>query len=310
MTQSSQFTLSREIFLITGEMTNISLYIIAFTFNLLLSSSLGFHHVLITRKSATSSSSQRAFDGELRARIRHRATAMSATPDTSIASDTTTSKPVSFVTDVMRPYAMKLHTRDQAPKEGKQAPQTPFTAWEPSRQGYLRFLVDSLAVYEALEAIVEGNPQLSGLRNTGLERSKELKEDIAWILTYDKTLEPSVCGPYGEAYAKFLHQVAQESIPRFVCHFYNQYFAHTAGGLMIGKRMSDKLLEGKTLKFYTWTVPDVKVLLDQTRKEIDKLAATWTEKEKQVCLEETMACFGYSGSLFAYVKPPMPGSAH
>ena len=40
--------------------------------------------------------------------------------------------------------------------------------------------------------------------------------------------------------------------PAFVCHFYNQYFAHTAGGLMIGKKMSDALLDGRTLEFYKW----------------------------------------------------------
>ena len=60
----------------------------------------------------------------------------------------------SFVQDDMRKVAMKLHTRDQAPREGKQEAQTPFTRWEPTSSDYMQFLVDSLEVYQALENIV------------------------------------------------------------------------------------------------------------------------------------------------------------
>jgi hypothetical protein len=41
-------------------------------------------------------------------------------------------QPYSFVQDELRTYAMKLHTKDQAPKEGQQKADTPFTQWEPS----------------------------------------------------------------------------------------------------------------------------------------------------------------------------------
>ena len=60
----------------------------------------------------------------------------------------------SFVQNEMRAYAMKLHTRDQAPREGQQKAEKPFTAWEPKRENYLQFLVDSLVVYETLDNIV------------------------------------------------------------------------------------------------------------------------------------------------------------
>ena len=63
-------------------------------------------------------------------------------------------KEYSFVQDDMRKVAMKLHTRDQAPKEGQQEAQTPFTRWEPTSSDYMQFLVDSLEVYQALENIV------------------------------------------------------------------------------------------------------------------------------------------------------------
>lgn len=60
----------------------------------------------------------------------------------------------SFVQNEMRSYAMKLHTRDQAPREGQQKAEKPFTTWEPKRENYLQFLVDSLVVYETLDNIV------------------------------------------------------------------------------------------------------------------------------------------------------------
>lgn len=211
-------------------------------------------------------------------------------------------KPKSFVNDVMRPYAMKLHTRDQAPKEGQQAPQRPVTAWEPTREGYLKFLVDSLAVYEQLESTVKSDPRLKILQNNGLERSEELKEDIEWMLKYDNTLSRLEVGPAGSEYVSLLNSLSKESLPKYMCHYYNQYFAHTAGGIMMGKMFSQKLLDGAVLKFYTWKVPDVKVLLDDTKKRIDSVAETWTEEEKEQCLQETMTCFKYSGNLLSYMK--------
>lgn len=71
-----------------------------------------------------------------------------------------TGKSYSFVQDHMRKVAMGLHTRDQAPKEGKEKAQTPFTKWEPSRRDYMQFLVDSLEVYKTLEKIVSNVPFL------------------------------------------------------------------------------------------------------------------------------------------------------
>jgi heme oxygenase (biliverdin-producing, ferredoxin) len=49
---------------------------------------------------------------------------------------------------------MRLHTKDQA-REGEKEPQAPPVAkWEPSVEGYLRFLVDSKLVFQTLEDIV------------------------------------------------------------------------------------------------------------------------------------------------------------
>ena len=54
----------------------------------------------------------------------------------------------------MRFVAMKLHSRDQA-KEGEKEPQgKPVAQWEPTVEGYLKFLVDSKLVYDTLEGII------------------------------------------------------------------------------------------------------------------------------------------------------------
>lgn len=58
----------------------------------------------------------------------------------------------------MRFVAMKLHTKEQAKegeKEVKEPEERTVVKWEPTIDGYLRFLVDSKLVYDTLEKIVE-----------------------------------------------------------------------------------------------------------------------------------------------------------
>lgn len=150
--------------------------------------------------------------------------------DTKPVSAGVDSEAYSFVRDDMRPYAMKLHTRDQAPKEGQQKAQTPFTEWTITRRSYLQFLVDSLVVYQTLEDLVGERPELTVLQNTGLERTEALRKDIDWMLTMDPELGSAPTpSEKGLKYSMFLKEIAQKSIPGFLCHYYNHYFAHTAG---------------------------------------------------------------------------------
>ena len=211
--------------------------------------------------------------------------------------------------DELRAYAMKLHTRDQSPREGQQPADVPVKLWEPARGNYLKFLVDSLVVYETFESLISEMPQLAVFRNSGLERSEALKKDIEWFYTFDPSLDPALRSPgrHGPAYASTLRRLAAESLPKFICHYYNHYFAHTAGGRMIGKSMSDKLLSGHLLNFYEWDTTrtksgDVRELLGNVRKSIDEMALTWTAEEKKECVEETMACFQMAGSLVGYMR--------
>lgn len=58
----------------------------------------------------------------------------------------------------MRFVAMKLHTKDQA-KEGEKEPEgKPVAKWQPTIEGYLKFLVDSKLVYDTLETIMQKAP--------------------------------------------------------------------------------------------------------------------------------------------------------
>lgn len=152
----------------------------------------------------------------------------------------------SFIQNELRAAAMKLHTRQQAPKEG-QAEAKPQEPYVPTHADYLAFLVDSQYVYQALEDIVNEREDLAVFRNTGLERVDCLEKDIAFMCE-EYNLERPAVGKAGQEYAQTLRNI--ESIPEFICHYYNFYFAHTAGGRMIGKQMSTLLLDNKTLEFY------------------------------------------------------------
>lgn len=170
---------------------------------------------------------------------------------TMTATDTSTATAGGFIETELRGAAMKLHTKEQAPKEGevevKEKPKEPYS---PTRDDYLAFLVDSKHVYEALEDIVNEKEELAVFRNTGLERTEPLEQDIQFMVNEYGLERPGV-GEYGRAYASQLREIAAKgNIPEFMCHFYNFYFAHTAGGRMIGKQMSALLLNKKTLEFY------------------------------------------------------------
>ncbi|KAK8923769.1 hypothetical protein KSP39_PZI019104 [Platanthera zijinensis] len=200
----------------------------------------------------------------------------------------------------MRAVAMKLHTRDQA-KEGEKLPEgKPVARWEPTVEGYIQFLVDSKLVYDTLESIVaEGAyPWYVDFKNTGLERSEKLVKDLEWFREQGHAIpEPSTPGL---TYSQILKELSKTNPPAFICHFYNIYFAHTAGGRMIGKKVSEKILNGKELEFYKWE-GDFRLLLQNVREKLNKVANDWSREEKNRCLEETEKSFKYSGDILALI---------
>ena len=182
----------------------------------------------------------------------------SSSATTTSSSTTEDETKISFIDTELRGAAMKLHTKSQAPKEGEAKEQPkPANAepYIPTHMDYLKFLVDSQFVYKTFEEILlreELHPELQPFVNTGLERNDRLEEDIVFM-TKEYDLDRPEIGDKGKMYAEMMESIAakgKENIPEFMCHYYNYYFAHTAGGRMIGKQMASLLLEKKTLEFY------------------------------------------------------------
>ncbi|XP_060210051.1 heme oxygenase 1, chloroplastic isoform X1 [Lycium barbarum] len=204
----------------------------------------------------------------------------------------------------MRFVAMKLHTKDQS-KEGEKEPEgQPMAKWEPSVEGYLKFLVDSKLVYDTLEKIMEkaSFPEYAEFRNTGLERSEGLAKDLEWFKEQGYAIpEPSTPGL---SYARYLEELSEKDPQAFICHFYNTYFAHSAGGRMIGRKVAEKILDKKELEFYKWH-GDLSQLLQNVREKLNKVAEVkslnWTREEKNHCLEETEKSFKFSGEILRLI---------
>ncbi|KAI4379467.1 hypothetical protein MLD38_005761 [Melastoma candidum] len=203
----------------------------------------------------------------------------------------------------MRFVAMRLHTREQA-KEGEKEVKSPeeksVMKWEPTVEGYLRFLVDSKLVYDTLERIVDNAafPFYAEFRNTGLERSEKLAKDLEWFKEQGYAI-PEPSSP-GVDYAQYLVELSEKDPPAFICHFYNVYFAHSAGGRMIGRKVAKQILNNKDLEFYKWD-GDLSQLLQNVRDKLNQVAEGWTREEKDHCLEETEKSFKCSGEILRLI---------
>ncbi|CAN6455111.1 unnamed protein product [Victoria cruziana] len=198
----------------------------------------------------------------------------------------------------MRFVAMKLHTPDQAKEGEKVSEEKPMAKWQPTIEGYLKFLVDSKVVYDTLEKIVQTSPAYAEFKDTGLERSENLSKDLEWFRSQGHSI-PEPSGP-GTTYAAYLEEISESDPQAFICHFYNTYFAHSAGGRMIGKKVSEMVLDNKLLEFYKWN-GDLRELLQIVRDRINKLAEGWTREEKNHCLAETEKSFEYSGKILRLI---------
>jgi len=200
----------------------------------------------------------------------------------------------------MRFVAMKLHTKDQSKEGEKEADVQPVGKWEPTIAGYLKFLVDSKIVYDTMEAIVAkaAHPSYERFRNTGLERSAKLAKDLEWFASQGHGIpEPGV---QGTTYAKYLTEMSETDPPAFICHFYNVYFAHSAGGKFIGKKVAEMLLDGRELEFYKWD-GELPQLLSAVKDDLNKVAEEWTREQKNHCLKETETSFKYSGKILRLI---------
>ncbi|MFS7966026.1 putative Heme oxygenase (biliverdin-producing) [Helianthus anomalus] len=135
-------------------------------------------------------------------------------------------------------------------------------------------------------------------RNTGLERAESLAKDLAWFKEQGYSI-PEPSSP-GLNYSAYVEELSKKDPQAFICHFYNTYFAHSAGGRMIGKKVAEMILNGKELEFYKWD-GDLKQLLQNVRDKLNKVAENWTREEKNHCLEETEKSFKFSGEILRLI---------
>ncbi|CAM8979762.1 unnamed protein product [Rhodiola kirilowii] len=201
------------------------------------------------------------------------------------------SKSKGFV-DEMTAVSMKLHpTSEQFP---------PVAEWVPSLEGYLKFYVDIKIVFQTLESIVEkaAFPAYAEFGNTGLERTSSLAKDLLWFEAQGNVI-PEPSSP-GVDYALYLEEMVEKDPQRFICHFFNVYFAHSAGGRKIGRTVTQKLSIKKDLEFYKWD-GELPELLQSVRKKISQVAEGWTREEKDRCLEETEKSFFYSEAILRLI---------
>ncbi|KAI4366417.1 hypothetical protein MLD38_022298 [Melastoma candidum] len=168
--------------------------------------------------------------------------------------------------------------------------------WNPSLEGFVKYLVDSKVVFETIERIVDESSDVAYayFRRTGLERTERLSKDLEWFSSQGVALP--LPGNPGTSYSKYLEELAEKSAPLFLSHFYNVYFSHIAGGQVIVSQVSDKILDGRELEFCKWD-GDVEMLLKGVRENLNMLSEHWARHEKNKCLKETTKSFHYMGQI-------------
>ncbi|CAD6203929.1 unnamed protein product [Miscanthus lutarioriparius] len=168
--------------------------------------------------------------------------------------------------------------------------------WMPSREGFVRYLVDSKLVFGTIERVVAESTDVAYVyfRKTGLERSASISKDLEWFRKQGIAIpEPSTSGL---TYAGYLTELAESNAPAFLSHYYNIYFAHITGGVAIGNKICKKILEGRELEFYKWDT-DAELLLKDAREKLNELSKHWTRKDRNLCLKEAAKCFQYLGKM-------------
>ncbi|GMP45218.1 hypothetical protein CsSME_00013810 [Camellia sinensis var. sinensis] len=168
--------------------------------------------------------------------------------------------------------------------------------WQPSVEGFLKYLVDSKLVFDTVERIVDESKDVSYayFRKTGLERSESLSKDLEWFSQQDIAI-PLPSNP-GITYVKYLEELAEKRAPLFLCHFYNIYFSHIAGGQVITKKVSEKILEGRESQFCRWE-GNAEELFKDVREKLNMLGEHWSRDEKNKCLREATKSFRYLGQI-------------
>lgn len=173
-------------------------------------------------------------------------------------------------------------------------------SWRAGRTPCVRAHSLSLALPVELTPSLPCTRPVAGFTRTGLERGEALAHDIAWFQAQGVTpTDVGSSGP-GREYAAYLQSLAKSDPQSFLCHWYNVYFTHTAGGRMIGAKVTQVLELPPSLRFYAWE-GDLNAHMAAVREAINQVAEGWTREEKDRCLGETQKSFELSGKLLRLI---------
>ncbi|CAI9291899.1 unnamed protein product [Lactuca saligna] len=175
--------------------------------------------------------------------------------------------------------------------------------WEPDLRGLMSFLVENRHVFSNIERLVDESQDVSFayFRKTGLERSESFTKDIEWLSQQNIQI-PDPQSPSAK-YVKYLEELAVKNPPFFFCHLYNIYFSHIAGGQVILKKTSEKILEGRELESCQWP-GDPEELLKDMREKLNALGQHWSRDVKAKCLKEASKSFMHMGAIVRLMISP------
>ena len=107
--------------------------------------------------------------------------------------------------------------------------------------------------------------------------------------------------PWTPTVRRKLEHLAATDVPTFMCHWYNVYFAHTAGGLMIGRAVSAAVLDGAELAFYQYGGQDPKEIGAPVKEAINAIAEGWDADARARSVAETRECFKAAGGMMSCI---------
>ena len=102
---------------------------------------------------------------------------------------------------------------------------------------------------------------------------------------------------------RLLQELATAAPPAFLCHYYNIYFAHTAGGRMIGAKVASMILDGAELAFYKVSKPPM-------QKGTHRLPSWWLNVDSSQVVPAHAAICGAHGVAVAPTWTPAETRLH
>lgn len=175
------------------------------------------------------------------------------------------------------------------------------------RAGYLALLRNLHALYEALEAGLDGHaahPQLAPLRLPGLARAGALAADLDVLHGPGWAQALPLCAAAG-AYAERLRTLGERQPALLAAHAYVRYLGDLNGGQVLARLVGQglRLAPGQGVAFYDFGPADqVAARARAFRAGLDRIAPD--EAAADAIVEEACAAFVRHRELFEQLEQP------